>query len=158
MDDNQSLKEIQWIASDEIQGRRRSQSRRTKVTASPGDDENKEDYPDNRSVGVACSITIPKPSLNEKGEGIPQLDTNDENNPTNILWAELASLVPANKDNRHVLRMKGSEVEEQQMTQNRLVSVKYLVQTMLQKLLELHVKQQLCPQLLLNIHCNKVIV
>ena len=61
------------------------------------------------TLGVACSITIPKPSLNEKGEGIPQLDTNDENSPTNILWAELASLVPANKDNRHVLRMKGSE-------------------------------------------------
>ena len=56
LDDNQSLKEIQWIASDEIQGRRRSQSRRTKVTASPGDDENKEDYPDNRSVEIVQKI------------------------------------------------------------------------------------------------------
>ena len=53
------------------------------------------------TLGVACSITIPQPTLNESGEGVPNVSngTVDENDPTNILWSELASLVPANKDN-----------------------------------------------------------
>ena len=45
LDDNQSLKEIQWIVDMRNSRTRRSQSRRTKVTASPRDDENKEDNP-----------------------------------------------------------------------------------------------------------------
>jgi hypothetical protein len=63
------------------------------------------------TLGVACAFSIPAPALNEKGEGVADTEfgTGSENDPTTKLWSDLSSIIPANKDNRHVLRMKNSE-------------------------------------------------
>ena len=60
------------------------------------------------TLGVACAVVIPPPQLNDSGEGVPT-DDNDPSSLMNVAWSKLASLIPSNKDNRHVLRLKNTE-------------------------------------------------
>ncbi len=77
------------------------------------------------TLGVALAVRVPRPPLNADGEGVPTAFGGDgaggapppsdgvggvsDEDPTLELWGTLSSILLANKDNRHVLRLKRAE-------------------------------------------------
>ena len=72
------------------------------------------------TLGIHFDVTMPRPVVNEKGEGVPTdfaskssaaaaLGIQGEGDPTQELWERLSRVVPLNRDNRHVLRFKRAE-------------------------------------------------
>ena len=74
------------------------------------------------TLGIALDVAVPRPQVNENGEGVPTdyaaqsaasaalgIPVEGDADPTQDLWERLSRVVPLNRDNRMVLRFKRAE-------------------------------------------------
>ncbi len=74
------------------------------------------------TLGIALDVTMPRPNVNDMGEGVPVdyaaqsaasaalgIPVEGDADPTQALWERLSRVVPLNRDNRMVLRFKRAE-------------------------------------------------